>query len=63
MSKFLVPSPGLTEEGLVLEVLVVDLEMVLGGGGHLQSHQLVSALLEALDDLTHQVPVHAVGLE
>jgi hypothetical protein len=39
------------EERLVGEILVVLLEVLLGGGHHLQGNELVATLLETLDDV------------
>jgi hypothetical protein len=49
------------EERLGGEVGVVLLQQLLGGRGHLQSDQLEALLLEALDDLTNQTALNAVG--
>lgn len=42
------------EERLVGEILVVLLEVLLGGGGHLQGDELVATLLETLDDVANK---------
>lgn len=51
------------EELLALEVLVVLLEVLLGGVDHLEGGDLVTAVLEALDDLTDNAALDAVGLD
>jgi hypothetical protein len=42
------------EERLVGEIGVVLLEVVLGGGDHLQGDELVATLLKALDDVANK---------
>jgi hypothetical protein len=42
------------EEGLVLEVGVVLLQVLLAGGDHLDGDELVPALLEARDDVADE---------
>jgi hypothetical protein len=51
------------EEGLVLEVGVVLLEVLLGRGSELEGSDLEAALLEAGDDLTDETALDAVRLD
>lgn len=51
------------EEGLLLQVGVVALQVLLGGRDELEGHQLVAALLEAADDGADQAALDAVGLD
>ena len=52
-----------SEEGLVLEVGIVGLEVVLAGGGELDGGKLVPALLKALDDGANESTLDTVGLD
>jgi hypothetical protein len=50
------------EEGLLGEVLVVLLEVLLGGGGELDGGKLEATALEARDDGADEATHHAVRL-
>lgn len=50
------------EELLLLQILVVRLHVLLAGMHHLQTNQLETLLLKALDDLTDQSTLDAVRL-
>lgn len=51
------------EEWLLGEILVVLLEVFLGGRDHLQSNELVSPLLESADDVADKATLDAIGLD
>lgn len=51
------------EELLTLEVLVVLFEVLLRGVHHLERCNLVATVLKALDDLSDNTALHAVGLD
>lgn len=52
-----------SEEGLVLEVGIVLLEVLLAGGDELDGSKLVAAVLEAGDDGANESTLDAVGLD
>ena len=51
------------EERLVRQILVVLLKVLLGRRDHLESNELVAALLESLDDIANQAALDAVRLD
>jgi hypothetical protein len=51
------------EEGLLRQVGVVLFRHLLGGPHHLQTHELVPALLESRDDITYQAALNAIGFD
>ena len=50
------------EELLLVEVCVMSFCELLGRGHHLESHQLVAALLKPGDDVAHNTALDAVWL-
>ena len=51
------------EEGTLAMHAVVAFSQLAAGGELLEAHQLEALALEAAEDLAHQAPLHAVGLD
>jgi hypothetical protein len=51
------------EEWLLGQILVVLLEMFLGGRDHLQSNELVPSLLKSADNIADEAALDAIGLD